>query len=184
MVAQDYTQLLQDIELGHIIAKSSASASTPFVPNHNLTSVPASATDYEQQSSPPNKTINPNVLRPPSYPNPQERDPRSVVADYVRSSAWLGEDTMEPEVGTGYPGIPECASQLVMPGCSIFKCFIIRVKQRGATMYKCVDCNHIVDRIDRALEHQRSKRDHKPFVCPKEWRVEPSIFRSSNTQTY
>ena len=125
------------------------------------------ATNHNSRASPPIKTIDPNVLRPPSYLKPPEPDARSVVEQYVQSSTWLGADIEETNVGD--PGVPECASQLATRGSSIFKCFIIEFKQQGATKYKCFDCKYIIDRIDRALEHQRSKRRHKPFVCPKGW---------------
>jgi len=86
---------------------------------------------------------------------------------------------MEPNVGddVGDKEVKKCVSQLASKLASklavldrsIFLCFITDIKQQGVKKYKCIDCGYIADRLDRALEHQRSKRDHTPFPCPKGW---------------
>lgn len=157
--------LLQDASCGLIVTNFPTPDSPRFVALY-LRAL-ASTTGPERPASPPAPTIDPNLLRPPSSPILSEQDARSVVRDYIVSAPWLGSDAKEANVGD--EGVPACASQLAGNGCSIFKCLIVEVKQQGVTKYKCVDCNHTIDRIDRALEHQRSKRGYKPFPCPKGW---------------
>ncbi len=182
LTTHTYGEWLQDASCGHIMTNSPTPDSPLFVPYY-LRRAHASTSGHERPSSSPPPTIDPKVLRrSPSPPILSMQDARSVVRVYVGSAGWLSSDTTEPNVGDG--DVPPCASQLAGDGSSIFKCFIDEIKQRRVTKYKCVDCNHTVDRIDRALEHQRSKRGHKPFSCPKGWRVKPSTLRSSNTRRY
>ena len=70
---------------------------------------------------------------------------------------------MEPCAdGTGVPG---CALLLANAGESIWACFFKRTRRNGATVFKCVSCDHKTDRLNRAVEHQRAKGQHKPFAC-------------------
>jgi hypothetical protein len=165
LTSPDYIERFQDTPWGPSMARPTA-GSPILVPNGNV-GMPASTSIQERQLSPPIQTIDPNVLRPPSYPIPPERDARSVIIDYIMSSDWLAANMKERNVGG--PGVPGCASQLATSGSSVFMCCVAKIKRQGVTKYKCIECNHIVDRIDRALEHQRSKRDHKPFACPQGW---------------
>jgi len=151
---------------GHSMPQSSASDSPPLVPHHNP-SIPASMSGHEHPSLLPTLTIDPNVLRRPIHPILQVQDSLSAVRDYVRFSDWLARHMEETKVGD--PGVPACASQLADDACSIFMCFIVKIKRQGAMKYKCVDCGHTVKRVDRALEHQRFKRGHQPFRCPEGW---------------
>ena len=70
---------------------------------------------------------------------------------------------MEPCVGQ--PGVPDCALQLAKSGYSIWACFFKRVRRKGSTILKCVDCGHETVRLNRAVGHQRVKWEHKPFAC-------------------
>lgn len=152
------------------MAKPSAFDSL-LAPNPDLPDGPASAGDHERQPSPPIKTVDPKVFRSPSQPTPQERDPRLVVKKYIENAPWLKANTMDPNVGDdiGNEEATQCAAQLVGLGCSFFKCFIIDIKQQGVTKYECIDTGYIVDRLDRALGYQRSRKGHTPFLCPKGW---------------
>ena len=159
-----HTEWPPDALKNHVPAGPSHPNPSPLL--HDSIGMPAPA-DVHQQPSPPTQTIDPNVFRLPPCPIVQGQDPRSVVGEYILSALWFIENMEEPKVGD--PGVPECASQLAALCASIFGCFIIEIKQQGVTKYKCVECKHTVDRMDRALEHQRSKWNHKPFTCPKGW---------------
>ena len=138
--------------------------SPPLVPDYLR--APASTSGHERSLSPPtNQTIDPKVFLP-SLPVLSKEEARSFVSRYIVSAGWLSANTKEPNVGD--IGVPPCASRLAGDGCSIFRCLMDEIKQQGVTKYKCADCKHTADRIDRALEHQRSKCGHKPFSCPKE----------------
>jgi hypothetical protein len=162
LATHNYTDWLQYATSDHIMTNPPAPDSSPSLPDYHD---PASCQD--RPSSPPSQTIDPSLLLPPPPPVLSKGEARSKVRKYIGSAGWLRANTMETNVGD--LGVPACASLLAEVGCPIFKCLIDEIKQRGITKYKCADCGHIIDRIDRALEHQRSKLDHKPFSCPKGW---------------
>jgi len=167
LATNPYDEWLQNAQYaarGHVNANPPAPDPPPFVPEVDYLNAPALTSDHERSPSPPTQTIDPNLLRPPS---PSKREARLIVSKYIASARWISTDMEEPNVGD--PGVPTCASLLADEGSSIFKCLMVQVKQQGITKYKCVDCKHIADRIDRALEHQRSKLHYKPFSCPAGW---------------
>jgi hypothetical protein len=164
----NYFERLQGTPPGLLAAQTSTPGPLLFVLDRDF-SPPAHAGGSEHEPSPPTQTIDPNLLRPQPPPVPQIV--QAVVLNYIKFSDWLRTHSMEPTVGDRDQDVPGCASQLALPGCSLFECFIMAQKQNRTTKYKCVLCNHVTNRIDRALEHQRSKWDHKPFLCPREWRV-------------
>jgi len=160
-------QGVQDAARGHVMAKSLTPDPFPFVPEVDYLDAPAPTNGHEHSPSPPTQTIDPKLLRLPSPPAPSKPEARSIVREYIASADWLSADAEEPNVGD--PGVPPCASLLADDGSPIFRCLIDQIKQQGVTKYKCADCKHIIDRIDRALEHQRSKLHYKPFSCPAGW---------------
>ena len=88
---------------------------------------------------------------------------RAVIKDYILASAWFKAHAMEPCVDDA--GVPECALLLAGPGDSIWACFFRRVRRNGVANFKCGDCPHVTDRLNRAVDHQRSKWEHQPFAC-------------------
>jgi hypothetical protein len=88
---------------------------------------------------------------------------RAQVGEYILSAPWFVAH--EPEPTADAPGVPACAMQLASPGESVWTCFFSRVRRGGETMYKCVACEHEAKRVLRAIGHQRTEWEHKPYAC-------------------
>ena len=92
-----------------------------------------------------------------------QADARAVIKAYILAAAWFTAHEMEPRVDG--EGVPECARLLASPEDSIWACFYRRVRRDGLAIFKCAECPHQAPRLDRAVDHQRSKLGHKPFAC-------------------
>jgi len=91
------------------------------------------------------------------------QDARQLLEDYIKRSIWYKTDTMEPSVGD--IGVPTDALLLALSGESVYRCFVdTRRDQEGKTKHYCSACGFESDRLDRLIEHQRSKRGHRPVV--------------------
>ena len=40
-----------------------------------------------------------------------------------------------------------------------------RARRNSVTIFKCAGCNHKIDRLKGAVDHQRARWGHKPFTC-------------------
>ena len=135
----------------------------------------------------PSPTPTPSILSMPS-PSPSERRSpspppvgaiskeraRELIEAYVEHAPWFEAQAVEAHVGDD--GVPPCALQLARPGESVYRCFVDSGKdRRGQPVYSCSACPFKSDRLHRVVGHQRSKRGHRPFVCPDEgWYAHPS----------
>ena len=88
---------------------------------------------------------------------------RQLMEGYIKSSTWHKTDMMEPSVGD--VGVPIYAVLLAASGESVYRCFVdTKTDQEGKTEYHCSSCGFKSNRLDRSIEHQRSKRGHRPFA--------------------
>jgi len=91
------------------------------------------------------------------------QDARQLLEDYIKSSVWYRADMMEPSVGDA--GVPTSALLLARSGESVYRCFVDTGQdQEGNTKHSCSACGFESSQLDRLIEHQRSKRGHKPVA--------------------
>ena len=186
---ETYSPMLEDTRLvsngDHFYEVQPAPGSSPFlfvVDTDFASSSPTSTTSIHHlpnlflpaSASPAVRPISPGALLPPSPPpgtteivGPQpalsDAAARAHVVAYILASVWFRSHEMEPCVGQ--PGVPVCALQLAKPEWPIWACLFERVRHRGITILKCVECGHETPRLNRAVGHQRAKWEHKPFAC-------------------
>ena len=89
------------------------------------------------------------------------------MEDYIKNSNWYKTDMVEPSVGD--VGVPACALFLARSGESVYRCFVdARKDQEGNTKHYCSACGFNSGQLVRLIEHQRSKRGHRPFALQEE----------------
>ncbi len=143
-----------------------ATALTPTHPLPNLatttsSTAPAAVASNSSSPSPPPSTLTTGTSGP-QLPISQGAV-RAVIVAYILASVWFEAHEMEPRADEA--GVPECALLLASPGDSIWACFFKRTRRNGVTIFKCAGCQHKTDRLNRAVDHQRAKWEHKPFAC-------------------
>jgi hypothetical protein len=106
-------------------------------------------------------TLRHRVTTPPAASSTE--DARQLMEDYIKSSTWYQTESMEPSVGD--VGVPTCALLLARSGESVYRCFVDTGEdQGGKTEHCCSACGFRSRRLDRLIEHQRSKRGHRPVA--------------------
>ena len=155
-----------DAEMDVTSSSPVATAPTPTHPLPNLattasSTAPAAVASDPSTHSPVLSTFTTGTGGP-QLPISQDAA-RAIIVAYILASAWFEADEMEPRADQ--EGVPECALLLANPGDSIWACFFKRTRRNGATIYKCAGCQHKTARLNRAVDHQRAKWEHKPFAC-------------------
>ena len=171
-LAPGSSPFLFDVDTDFASSSPTSTTSIHHLPNLFL---PASAAPAVRPT-PPGALPSPSPSPSPSpFPSPEITEivePQLALSDtaarahimaYILASVWFRSHEMEPCVSQ--PGVPDCALQLAKPEWSIWACLFKRVRRRGVTVLKCVECGHETPRLNRAVGHQRAKWEHKPFAC-------------------
>ena len=139
--------------------------SSPHIPLSNPSPSPSNPFPPPSNPFPPlsSASLPPSTLVGGLQPAMSQASARVVIKAYILDSAWFKTHEMEPRVGEA--GVPECALLLASLGDSIWACFFRRVRRNRVANFKCAECPHITDRLNRAVEHQRSEWRHQPFAC-------------------
>ena len=105
------------------------------------------------------------VMQPPdSRPALSDDEARSLIDKYIQAAPWFHEHLIEPLVGD--EGVPTCTLQLASRGESVYRCFVVPGKSKdNIPMFECATCEYTSNRLHRVIEHQRVKRNHRPFAC-------------------
>ena len=150
-----------EMNLGSISSMETAPAPARPLPTHATTT---STTAAVSSTTPPGSPLLdiPEIVQP--QPALSNEVARALIQAYILASVWFALHETEPCAGD--TGVPGCALQLAKRKDSIWACFFERIRRNGTTVFKCVPCGHVADRLNRAVGHQRAKWEYKPFTCP------------------